>query len=784
MALDLRFDQGDTGATNRARTDLALDVEIDIVATAVTGTAVFDLLSKPSDSTAVITGTGNTRQITLDAPGQHRVRVTDDDVSVPPRIYTIGAVTENLGLVIPAPGERADPNANDVDTDPGDWVDRSETNVGASFQGWHDGQAANLKKLDAMALYIATMTSTGIIEGGRVTVNVDTSKFDVAEGIAQHKDPNDASAQPTTVKFPAFIAQDPLDLATTAFTTLSISPAGALVQSNDQGTPLSRRSNAELQNVNHSDFATVTVDATSNQPAAGVVQAILDYIKLLGAINTGNQYTAAAADLTISKSVGTTNLPFLNGAFSEINPNEQANPAADPTGFLQVYIDSGFPGGFNLSAQTDVPVGSWDDGSDTLATVGMNNWAIYWVDFFNNGTAITIGQAEYNTLDDAKSAIFTENPITAPAIAGVPNTRRTAIIAKGNATDLSNLAQAEFIPIQMGVTGSSSPVISVFGRTGVVSAEAGDYASFLVSYDNTTSGLTATDVKAALDELAALPAEGLQANYNAGRFITTSTGALVFQNIGDTNTVLSLSRTFAAAGNILEVNLGLGGQAVTGRGISAASGTGATGPLVRADNQGTGDALAILDGGAMALQVTGGGAHHVTPPAGEDATVTTTAAGSFDVNGATIDSAGVLDMNAKAITDAVTVNGVPLSAAGADDDFLNEAGAYIPADDLVAGAALLVNTQTGTTYTLLAADNGKLVTLDNAGAITVDLDTGLPAGFHCALAQLGAGQVTIAGTATLNHKDSHDKTEKQFALVAIAPTNATDVYLLGGATAA
>ena len=47
-----------------------------------------------------------------------------------------------------------------------------------------------------------------------------------------------------------------------------------------------------------------------------------------------------------------------------------------------------------------------------------------------------------------------------------------------------------------------APVDSVFTRTGTVVAEAGDYDADQVDYDNVTSGLTATDVKAAIDELA------------------------------------------------------------------------------------------------------------------------------------------------------------------------------------------------------------------------------------------------------------------------------------------
>lgn len=55
-----------------------------------------------------------------------------------------------------------------------------------------------------------------------------------------------------------------------------------------------------------------------------------------------------------------------------------------------------------------------------------------------------------------------------------------------------------------------------------------------------------------------------------------------------------------------------------------------------------------------------------------------------------------------------------------------------------------INAQTGTSYALVAGDNGKVVTLDNASAITVAVPAGLGAGFSCSLIQLGAGQVSLS----------------------------------------
>jgi hypothetical protein len=60
-----------------------------------------------------------------------------------------------------------------------------------------------------------------------------------------------------------------------------------------------------------------------------------------------------------------------------------------------------------------------------------------------------------------------------------------------------------------------------------------------------------------------------------------------------------------------------------------------------------------------------------------------------------------------------------------------------------------INAQSGTTYTTVLADNGKLVTLTNGSsiALTIPLNSSIayPVGAQLNLAQLGAGQVTIAG---------------------------------------
>ena len=97
---------------------------------------------------------------------------------------------------------------------------------------------------------------------------------------------------------------------------------------------------------------------------------------------------------------------------------------------------------------------------------------------------------------------------------------------------------------------------------------------------------------------------------------------------------------------------------------------------------------------------------------------------------------------------------------------------------------LAINAQTGTTYTLVLSDAGKLVTLDNAAAITLyvpeDASVDFPVGTQILLAQLDA-QVTVeegATAVTIITPETYSlrKAGAQAALVKIA----ADTWLLEG----
>jgi hypothetical protein len=96
----------------------------------------------------------------------------------------------------------------------------------------------------------------------------------------------------------------------------------------------------------------------------------------------------------------------------------------------------------------------------------------------------------------------------------------------------------------------------------------------------------------------------------------------------------------------------------------------------------------------------------------------------------------------------------------------------------------LLNAQTGTTYTFVASDAGKLVTLSNASAITLTIppnsSVALAIGTSIDITQLSAGQVTIAAGAgvTINSTPSL-KLRTQYSSATCIKT-ATDTWLVVG----
>jgi hypothetical protein len=89
-------------------------------------------------------------------------------------------------------------------------------------------------------------------------------------------------------------------------------------------------------------------------------------------------------------------------------------------------------------------------------------------------------------------------------------------------------------------------------------------------------------------------------------------------------------------------------------------------------------------------------------------------------------------------------------------------------------------TESTTSRTLAAGDNGKVIYCTNGAAVTIDCATGLGAGFSCTIVQAGAGKVTVAaGGATLNSYSGLLSTMGQYAVISLISPVADEFIAAG-----
>lgn len=192
----------------------------------------------------------------------------------------------------------------------------------------------------------------------------------------------------------------------------------------------------------------------------------------------------------------------------------------------------------------------------------------------------------------------------------------------------------------------------------------------------------------------------------------------------------------------------------------------------------SGDTLTIVraKAGTSAIAHTAGASvKHVFT--GDDATFFTTGTATAD---AAIPKALV---TAKGDIVGATASGVP------DNLAVGSNGQILTADSTVAMGikwstpttlSLTINAQTGTTYTLVSGDLNKLVTLNNASAITVTIPNGVfTSGQQINFQQIGAGQVTFASDGTTTFTGVGTKLRAQYSASTLICTGTNTFTLIG-----
>lgn len=309
------------------------------------------------------------------------------------------------------------------------------SNIGVKTHAEIDSYIAN-------NVFAANAVSTGLHDGGVLSINASTTTYDIAAGsgivVDNITDPDDATI--THVSWTAKINQAPTNILTQLVTYISINSSGNIVESAVPPSATSRRTDIVLGVIIHSN--NINVNAVNQLPvvAIDVGAQVQDILAFIGFRSTeGNVITFAGVDLTIQKTAG---IGFKGGANYQTlksQPHEFAMTALNPVTFRYRNQD-----GTEGTGITAIDPTTWDDNGTTTA-VANNKATIQRVFVFpSNQIRIQRGQQEFASFNEAVTEAGTENFIVETNISE-NGLFLGSIVLKKEVTDLSDSSEAIFI---------------------------------------------------------------------------------------------------------------------------------------------------------------------------------------------------------------------------------------------------------------------------------------------------------------------------------------------------
>jgi hypothetical protein len=348
--------------------------------------------------------------------------------------------------------------------------------------------------------------STGLLEGAELTINADTTKFDLAAGkiVFSTITGTDGRSTPVvqTASFPAKTAQVVTNLASSIVTWIGLQYLSAvdvtIIQQVTPFTEAQRRTIVEIGVLVHSNLT--VINATNNFPnhVNNVHSSFIDLIKALGGtVNMeGNVYNHNGASLNLTKTAGKIFKLGANLSSSYVNPNTLSLASANPVTLRYRLRDS-----TEYADRTTVDPNNYDL-AGVLTAVAVNKWTVQRIAIFQSGlTRVQYGQTLYNTYDDAVRAIFSEEFVTEPNILS-NGLMRCYMILKQGATNLQDPLTANFIPASKlgeaagggaGGGGGSVPAVVTANITGAVSINLAEGNVFILTLTGNVTSFTFTN---------------------------------------------------------------------------------------------------------------------------------------------------------------------------------------------------------------------------------------------------------------------------------------------------
>ena len=258
-----------------------------------------------------------------------------------------------------------------------------------------------------------TLQSTGVLEGGAMSVHVDPTKFDVASGSGYIVDSLIPSLK--TMKKVTWSAQTAIpvtNLATQDVTYVMIDGNGVFSQQSVFPTESERRARIYLGRINHFNRTSISFTNTVPDILQSPISQYYDLLDSLGSFNVdGNVLSANGANLSLNRSSGELFVASYNYVSNNQSPHNVTT--AGQTAFSFRYATQTTLAG--ASTTTLDPTNYDNAGTITTVPNPASTATVQRVYLFPSGnTTIQYGQQTYGTLAQAIDAIPTQQFIITP----------------------------------------------------------------------------------------------------------------------------------------------------------------------------------------------------------------------------------------------------------------------------------------------------------------------------------------------------------------------------------
>ena len=407
----------------------------------------------------------------------------------------------------------------------------------------------------------------------------------------------------------------------------------------------------------------------------------------------------------------------------------------------------------------------------------------------NTGKTLTITNKGVTSFNGLTGAVSYSPAFASSSVTGVASFNSTYFAV--GATGVVTLASAYQVTGQTVVSGGGSQILNTSGNTvtidnRVASSSVTGVASFNSTYLTVSNGAVslASAYQVTGDTVAGGTGISVSRSGNTSTITNTgvqsfngATGAVTGATLGaNTFTALqTFSAGISAAGATFSGNVKAQSTLYTdtilaiGNQINIANA--ASGRIAFGDYDGAGNSTYVFIRDATSSLLISNPYGHVSigDPNNVDsgyALLYNAAAGSLDGGNSFLTNFSTGSFNG-----LLTANG-GISAAGA-----TFSGPIISTGYQISSGA--INGQTGS-YSLVAGDNGKIVTMNVASANNLTVPASLAVGFNCTVIQLGAGQTTIlASGTTLNSYQGYLKISGQHGSASIVGYT-SNVYNVAG----